>query len=76
MDTESLKQYLVLNDAQYAELLHEHQQHEKRLSELTELSYPSEAEQMEEATLKKKKLYLKDQMEAILRRYKEQAVSH
>jgi uncharacterized protein YdcH (DUF465 family) len=76
MDTESLKEYLVLNDAQYAELLQEHQQHEKRLSELTELSYPSEAEQMEEATLKKKKLYLKDQMEVILRRYREQAVSH
>lgn len=76
MDTESLKQYLVLNDAQYAELLQEHQQYEKRLSELTELSYPSEAEQMEEATLKKKKLYLKDQMEVILRRYKEQAVGH
>jgi uncharacterized protein YdcH (DUF465 family) len=76
MDTESLKEYLVLNDTQYAELLQEHQQHEKRLSELTELSYPSEAEQMEEATLKKKKLYLKDQMEVILRRYREQAVSH
>lgn len=76
MDTEALKQYLVLNDTQYAELLHEHQQYEKRLGELTELSYPSEAEQMEEATLKKKKLYLKDQMEVILRRYKEQAVSH
>jgi uncharacterized protein YdcH (DUF465 family) len=76
MDTEALKQYLVINDAQYAELLQEHQEHEKRLSELTELSYPSEAEQMEEATLKKKKLYLKDQMEVILRRYKEQAVSH
>ncbi|MEW6130711.1 MAG: DUF465 domain-containing protein [Acidobacteriota bacterium] len=76
MDTEALKQYLVNNDEQFATLLQEHQSYEKRLSELTELSYPSEAEQMEEATLKKKKLHLKDQMEVIMRRYKEQAASH
>ena len=29
-------------------------------------------EQIEESTLKKKKLYLKDQMETIMRRFKEQ----
>ena len=45
---------------------------EKRLSELAALHYPNADEQMEESTLKKKKLYLKDRMESILRRYKEQ----
>ena len=71
-DTEALKRQLLANDAQFAELAHTHGEYERRLSELAELHYPSVEEQMEEATLKKKKLFLKDQMESILRRYKQQ----
>jgi uncharacterized protein YdcH (DUF465 family) len=71
-DAEALKQRLISSDTQFAELAHEHSEYEKRLSELAALHYPSAEEQMEEATLKKKKLYLKDQMETIMRRYKEQ----
>jgi len=71
-DTEALKQQLMANDSQFAELAHTHGEYEKRLSELAALHYPSAEEQMEEATLKKKKLYLKDQMEALMRRYKQQ----
>jgi uncharacterized protein YdcH (DUF465 family) len=70
-DTEALKSQLLANDAQFAELAHTHGEYERRLSELAELHYPSVEEQMEEATLKKKKLFLKDQMETIMRRYKE-----
>jgi uncharacterized protein YdcH (DUF465 family) len=73
-DAEALKQYLIANDAQFAELAREHSQYEKRLSELAALTYPSAEEQIEEAILKKKKLYVKDQMEAIMRRYRQQAV--
>jgi len=62
----------VANDTQFGELAHTRGEYERRLRELAELHYPSVEEQMEEATLKKKKLYLKDQMETILRRYKEQ----
>lgn len=77
-DTEALKQQLMANDSQFAELAHTHGEFERRLSELAALHYPSVEEQMEEATLKKKKLFLKDQMETILRRYKEreQAAGH
>jgi uncharacterized protein YdcH (DUF465 family) len=71
-DTEALKQHLLANDSQFAALVQEHSEYEKRLSELAALLYPSVAEQVEESTLKKKKLYLKDQMESIMRRYKEQ----
>jgi uncharacterized protein YdcH (DUF465 family) len=71
-ETEALKQHLLANDAQYAALAQEHSRYERRLSELAALHYPSAEEQMEEAILKKKKLYLKDQMEEILRRYKKQ----
>jgi uncharacterized protein YdcH (DUF465 family) len=71
-DTEALKQQLVATDTHFAELASAHREYEKRLSELAALHYPSAEEQMEEATLKKKKLYLKDEMETILRRYKQQ----
>lgn len=71
-DTEALKQQLMASDMQFAELAQTHGEYEKRLSELAALHYPSAEEQMEEATLKKKKLFLKDQMETMLRRYKEQ----
>jgi uncharacterized protein YdcH (DUF465 family) len=75
-ETEALKQQLIASNEQFAALAHEHQTYEKRLTELAELHYPSEEEQMEETTLKKKKLYLKDQMEMMLRQYKEQAAAH
>ena len=71
-ETEALKQHLLVNDTQFAALAQEHSEYEKRLSELAALHYPNAEEQIEESTLKKKKLYLKDQMEIILRRYKEE----
>jgi len=36
------------------------------LSELSALTYPSDEEQLEEVTLKKKKLALKDQMYSLM----------
>lgn len=75
-DTDALKQQLLASDTEFAALAREHSEYEKRLSELAALHYPSAEEQVEESTLKKKKLYLKDQMESILRRYKEQAAGH
>ena len=71
-DTDALRQHLLANDAQFSELANEHREYEKRLKELSELHYPSAEEQMEESTLKKKKLFLKDQMETILRRFRDQ----
>jgi uncharacterized protein len=75
-ETEALKQHLLTNDSQFAELAHTHHEYEKRLTELAALHYPSTEEQMEEMTLKKKKLYLKDQMETIIRKYKQQSAAH
>jgi uncharacterized protein YdcH (DUF465 family) len=75
-EIEALKQQLIAKDEQFAALAQEHQTYEKRLSELAELHYPSEEEQVEEITLKKKKLYLKDQMEMMMRHYREHAASH
>ncbi|HXF05215.1 MAG TPA: DUF465 domain-containing protein [Blastocatellia bacterium] len=68
----SLKEHLMAVDPEFRELALEHQQYEKRLQELTSLPYPTQEEMMEETLLKKKKLLVKDKMEAILNRYRRQ----
>jgi len=75
--TDSLKEELMNRDPEFRELAREHNRYEQRLSELSALTYPSDEEQLEEITLKKKKLALKDQMYSIMMQYqKTQALSH
>ena len=72
-----LKEELIDRDPEFRELAREHTRYEERLSELTALAYPSDEEQLEEVTLKKKKLALKDQMYALIMQHqKNQSVSH
>jgi len=72
-----LKEELMSRDPEFRELAREHTRYEERLSELTALAYPSDEEQLEEVTLKKKKLALKDQMYSlIIQHQKNQTVSH
>jgi uncharacterized protein YdcH (DUF465 family) len=72
-----LKEELMNHDPEFRELAREHTRYEERLSELTALAYPSDEEQLEEVTLKKKKLALKDQMYALIMQHqKNHSVSH
>jgi uncharacterized protein YdcH (DUF465 family) len=72
-----VKEELMNRDPEFRELAREHTRYEERLSELTALAYPSDEEQLEEVTLKKKKLVLKDQMYALIMQHqKDQSVSH
>jgi uncharacterized protein YdcH (DUF465 family) len=72
-----VKEELMNRDPEFRELAREHTRYEQRLSELTALAYPSDEEQLEEVTLKKKKLALKDQMYALIMQHqKDQSVSH
>ena len=74
---DKLKEELMNRDPEFRELAREHTRYEERLRELTALSYPSDEEQLEEVTLKKKKLALKDQMYALIMQHqKNQTVSH
>ena len=66
--SQDLKDPSLLTDAEFNALVTKHHELEGRLHELTEKPYLSEPEQLEEVTLKKRKLLLKDQMEDILRR--------
>jgi uncharacterized protein len=70
-NTENLKEKLMQNDPEFRELAREHGRYEERLSQLTALAYPSDEEQLEEVTLKKKKLAVKDQMHAIMLRHQQ-----
>jgi uncharacterized protein YdcH (DUF465 family) len=63
---DSLKEQLMTSNPEFRELAREHGRYEARLSELSALTYPSEEEQLEEITLKKKKLALKDQMYSLM----------
>ncbi len=71
--TDSLKEQLISLDPEFRELAKEHGRYEERLSQLSALPYPSEEEQLEETTLKKKKLAVKDQMHAIMLRHQKGA---
>ncbi len=62
-----LREDLIETDPEFHDLADKHHQLEDRLHELTAKHYLSEPEQVEEVTLKKRKLQLKDRMEDILR---------
>jgi uncharacterized protein YdcH (DUF465 family) len=66
---EQLKDLLIKENPTFKELAQQHQSYEKRLTELADLSYPSEEEMLEEATLKRKKLLIKDEMYNMMNEY-------
>ncbi|MGE0453871.1 MAG: YdcH family protein [Vicinamibacteria bacterium] len=67
MSEDSLRQMLLSNNPEYRQLDEQHREYESRLSNLTDKVVLDDAEQVEETTLKKKKLQIKDRMEAIAR---------
>ena len=71
-EAQEVKNLLLASDPQFRTLAEQHHQLDDRLHQLIEKHYLSANEQLEEVTLKKKKLALKDQMESILREYARQ----
>ena len=67
-----LRERLLQTDEEFHQLAAKHHELEGRLHELTEKHYLSEPEQFEEITLKKRKLQIKDRMEDIMRRHRQQ----
>lgn len=63
------------SSADYRRLAEEHHQHEKQLQELLSRPHLSEQDHLEEITLKKKKLQLKDQMNSLVLKFKSE-LSH
>jgi len=67
--TEAVKDELFKGSQVFRDLVQQHQNYEKRLTELAELTYPNDEELLEESTLKKKKLILKDEIFGMIQKH-------
>ena len=66
-EAQEAKNLLLKSSEHYRELAERHHQLDDRLHELTEKHYLSDNEQLEEVTLKKRKLALKDRIAGLAR---------
>ena len=64
---DSVRENLLAGNDEYRRLDEQHHEFESRLSTLADKAVLSDDEQVEETTLKKRKLQVKDKMEAIAR---------
>jgi len=69
-DFEELKRQLLQSDDEYRQLATRHHALDEQIHNLSDRTYLTQPEQLEEVRLKKVKLQLKDQMENILRRHR------
>jgi uncharacterized protein YdcH (DUF465 family) len=72
---EDLKAHLIATNEEYRRLLDQHSDFARKLDALESLPHLTEEEQIEEVRLKKLKLRLKDQMEAIVNQNRVQHVA-
>ncbi len=73
-NAQDIQRILSSEDPEFRQWVEEHHQCEERLGELTAKREVSTEEELEEKTLKKRKLRLKDQMAARIRNYETQHV--
>ncbi len=67
---EELKHLLIETNQEFRELAFRHHSLDDRLLELESKHYLSDAEQVEEISLKKRKLQVKDRMELMMRNFR------
>ena len=72
---EELKAHLMATSEEFRQLANQHSDFARKLDDLESLPHLTDEEQLEETRLKKLKLRLKDQMEAILSQYRPQQVA-
>ena len=68
-EAQEVKNLLLQSDDHYRQLAQRHHELDDRLHELSDKHYLSTSEQLEEITLKKRKLALKDEMERLTREH-------
>jgi uncharacterized protein YdcH (DUF465 family) len=64
-----VRDILLKENQTFRELVETHENYEKRLNELASLTYPNDEELLEESTLKKKKLVIKDELYAMMNEF-------
>jgi uncharacterized protein YdcH (DUF465 family) len=67
-NSDAIRERLTESDPEFRRLLGRHQELEARLEELQSRKYLTDEERLEETNIKKHKLALKDQMEAMVRK--------
>lgn len=72
---EELRAHLMETNEEFRRLASQHSDFAKKLDALESLPHLTDGEQLEETRLKKLKLRLKDQMEAIVSQYRSQQVA-
>jgi len=75
IELEELKAHLMATNEEYRGLASQHSEFAHKLDELEALPHLTDQEQLEEVRLKKLKLRLKDQMEAIVSHNRSQQVA-
>ena len=72
---QEIREHLISSDPEFRRMSEEHQQFEGKLQALSLRHRLSEQDHLEEITLKKKKLHLKDQMNSVIQKVRSE-LSH
>jgi hypothetical protein len=75
-NSEMVKEFLLKENKEFRRLARKHRELDERITSLSGRYFLSDAEKFEEATLKKKKLALKDKMADFIRRYETEDTEH
>ena len=67
-----LRQQLLVRDEEFKRLAAEHQSYDEQLEQLSHRHHLTDAERIQEITLKKRKLMLKDQMYSRVQKYRQE----
>jgi uncharacterized protein YdcH (DUF465 family) len=73
LGTLDIKEHLLHSSEEFRRLAQKHSNYDEQLEKLLHKSYLSEEEKVEEVNLKKMKLHVKDQMEIMIQKYRQQA---
>lgn len=75
MKEDEIKEHLMSSSEDFRRLAEEHHQYEARLREILSHPHLSEQDHLEEINIKKKKLQLKDQMNSMVLKFRNE-LSH
>ena len=75
MKEEDIKEHLISENPEFRRLVEEHKQYEGQLEALLSRHHMTEQDHLEEIRLKKKKLQLKDQMNSMIQKFRNE-LSH
>ena len=75
MKEEEIKERLMSANPEFRRLVEEHQQYEGKLAEIQNRHHMTDQDRLEEINLKKKKLHLKDQMNSMIQKFRNE-LSH